>query len=297
MLLPRRPRGAAGAGLVLYDPSLLHQRVAAGAGRLVLRAGLGGLLPLRRLPRLPDPEWWAAFLADVAAPVAGPVAAAAFRAGHLASGNPVRATALLVGATGRPVAFAKLAFGGDGDSLLAADVLRLVTAADPGPFRVPELLDAGEYRGADYLLQAPMPPRHVGAGRRPELLAAVVDDVQRRLAGMSRPPGTPAHHLPVHGSMSPANLRIDPTGTAWLIDWDRARWGPPLADELRYWIAYHGHRWGPAGRRAARALADTARRATPDQIQEALAWRIATRPREPDRRQQRLRDALAARLS
>ncbi len=297
VLLPRRPGGAARTGLVLYDPSLLHQKVAARAGRLLLRAGLGGLLPLRRLPRLPDPAWWSSFIADVAEPVAGPVAAAAFRPGHLTSGNPVRATALLIGAAAEPLAFVKLALGGDGDgSLLAADVLRLVAAGGPGRFRVPELLAAGEYRGAEYLLQAPMPARHVGAGWRPGLVAAVVDDVQVRLGGLDRPPGTPPHHVPVHGSLSPANLRLDGDGTPWLIDWDRTGWGPSLADELRYWIAYHGHRPGPVGRRADRALADTSRRGRLGEVGEALAWRIATRPREPDGRQQRLRDALAARL-
>ncbi len=297
VLLPRRPSGAARAGLVLYDPSLPHQRVAARAGRLLLKAGLGGLLPLRRLPRLPDPDWWAAFVTEVAEPVAGPVAATAFRAGHLTSGNPVRATALLVGAAGEPRAFVKLAIGGDGESQLAADVLRRLATLGPGRFRVPELLAAGEYRDAEYLLQAPMPARHTGAGRRPGLVAAVVDDVQQRLREQARPPATPAHHVPVHGSLSPANLRLDRSGTPWLIDWDRAGWGPPLADELRYWIAYHGHRPGPAGRHAARALADTSRRGTPEQVGEALAWRIAARPLEPDRGQQRLRDALAARLS
>lgn len=293
VLLPRAPAGAAEAGLVLYDPSLLHQRVAIRAGRVLLRLGLGRMLPVRSMPALPDPDWWAAWLAAVVEPQVGPVTAAAFRAGHARSGNPPRTTALLIDRHGRPLAFAKLS----PEPALGREALRLLAESHPGAFRVPALLAAGSFEGAEYLLQAPMPAGHAGPGRRPDLLAAVVDDLQRRLQALPRPAGLPAGHVPVHTAVSPGNLRVDGAGDAWLIDWDKAQWGPPLTDELRYWLAYYAPRRGTVARRARRVVELTAARGDRAQVERALAWRIGFRPAEPDRPQQRMRDAVAALLS
>ncbi len=296
VLLPRRPRSAAVAGLALYDPSLVHQRVAAIGGRLLLRLGLAGVLPVRGEPKLPDSAWWHRWLAEVVTPKVGAPAVAAFRAGHAVTGNPPRVTALLMAADGRPLAFAKLSPAVEGGSRLGADALRLLDGTEDGSFHVPRLLGVGAYEGAEYVLQAPMPARHVGAGRRPDLVAVVAADVRRRLAGLARPSGTPAGHVPVHTALSPGNLRLDRAGQAWLIDWDKAQWGPPGTDELRYWLAYYARRPGPRSWQAGRVAALAAGGDGESALRRALEWRIAFRPEEPDRPQQQLRDAVAARL-
>jgi aminoglycoside phosphotransferase (APT) family kinase protein len=51
----------------------------------------------------------------------------------------------------------------------------------------------------------------------------------------------------MHGDFVPWNLREDSLGQLWLLDWEDAGWGPPLADFVRYVVAYHSLGWtGPA---------------------------------------------------
>ena len=72
----------------------------------------------------------------------------------------------------------------------------------------------------------------------------VAEDVSLALEGLLPvPAGTPAHWRPMHGDYVPWNLREDPRGQLWLIDWEDARWGPPLADLVRYVVAYHSLGW------------------------------------------------------
>ena len=56
--------------------------------------------------------------------------------------------------------------------------------------------------------------------------------------------GIPPHWRPIHGDYVPWNLREDSSGQLWLLDWEDAGWGPPLADFVRYIVAYHSlSRW------------------------------------------------------
>jgi hypothetical protein len=74
--------------------------------------------------------------------------------------------------------------------------------------------------------------RHRPIARPP--LAAVVDGVQRALRHLVRPSGLPPHWLPMHGDLSPWNLRTDSAGRSVLFDWEEAGFGPPGADEVYY---------------------------------------------------------------
>jgi len=61
----------------------------------------------------------------------------------------------------------------------------------------------------------------------------VVAQLQERLRPMPRPPGTPAHWTPMHGDLTPWNLRWA-AGQRWLLDWEDVGYGPPGADALYY---------------------------------------------------------------
>lgn len=58
-------------------------------------------------------------------------------------------------------------------------------------------------------------------------------DLATRLHDLPRPPGTPDHHVPIHGDVAPYNLRRTPRGLA-LFDWEGAGWGPPGSDVRMY---------------------------------------------------------------
>ena len=47
-----------------------------------------------------------------------------------------------------------------------------------------------------------------------------------------------SHWRPMHGDLVPWNLREDRQGQLRLLDWEDAGWGPPLADLLRFIVAY-----------------------------------------------------------
>jgi aminoglycoside phosphotransferase (APT) family kinase protein len=55
----------------------------------------------------------------------------------------------------------------------------------------------------------------------------------------------------MHGDFVPWNLREDSQGQLWLLDWEDAGWGPPLADLVRYAVAYHSLGWNRPARIAA----------------------------------------------
>ncbi len=58
-------------------------------------------------------------------------------------------------------------------------------------------------------------------------------DLAERLSTLVRPPGTPRDHVPVHGDLTPWNLRRTPRGLA-LFDWEAAGWGPAGSDLATY---------------------------------------------------------------
>jgi hypothetical protein len=67
----------------------------------------------------------------------------------------------------------------------------------------------------------------------------VAADASQALDGVvEKPPDIPAHWRPMHGDLVPWNLRQDKRGQLWLLDWEDAGWGPPLADLLRFIVAY-----------------------------------------------------------
>ncbi len=80
-------------------------------------------------------------------------------------------------------------------------------------------------------------------------MSRVAEDVSVALEGvLPRPDDIPAHWRPIHGDFVPWNLREDERGQLWLLDWEDAGWAPPLADLVRYIVAYHSLGWSSPAR-------------------------------------------------
>lgn len=266
VMLPSSPRRAARAGLALYETVETRQRVAALAGRVITTAGLSRLLPRNDRPEV-DRQWWRTFVAQVVQPQVGPIASIAFRV----PGNP-RVSALLMDGDGRPVAFAKLLNSAAPERTAALS--RLLSSQDTTTFRVPRTLAEGAHDGWDYRLLEPLPE---GAHRSPPFLpatvAAIADEFHERAAGLPRPAGIPEGHVLCHADLTPRNLRLAADRRWWLFDWDNARWGPRMSDELRYWCAWFSYRRRPdVDRDARRVHGLLRRRGTEAEIQEAVHW-------------------------
>ena len=144
---------------------------------------------------------------------------------------------LALGRDGKPLLFAVVAPESDGgvrDHMLP-----------PPSFRVTACVDSFSYENWSVRQYEPLPRLHVPAKWDAHRIRRVAEDASVSLEGLlPRPDDTPAHWRPMHGDYVPWNLRADSSGQLWLIDWEDAGWGPPLADFVRYIVAYHSlSRW------------------------------------------------------
>ena len=110
-------------------------------------------------------------------------------------------------------------------------------------FRVPACLDSFDYDGWHARVIEPLPRYHRATAWEPARIRRVVEDIPKSLDGLlARPESMPAHWGPLHGDFVPWNLRESKDGQFWLVDWEDAGWGPPLADAVRYFVAHHSLR-------------------------------------------------------
>ena len=111
-------------------------------------------------------------------------------------------------------------------------------------FRVPACRHSFTYAGWSVREFEPLPQFHRPARWDPERIRQVAADISRALEGrLERSPDVPSHWLPMHGDLVPWNLREDEHGQFWVLDWEDAGWGPPLADLFRFMVAYHSLSW------------------------------------------------------
>jgi hypothetical protein len=266
LLVPRRPRRAVAAALALYEAVEPRQRILLAAAQVGAAVGAPRLVrPVAEVPPGLDPTWWAAWTDAVARPEVGPVAQVAFRVPPNG-----RVAALLLAEGGEPVGFAKVLPRPPGP--LHDTINRALQAGSA--FAAPMVLAEGTFRGVTYRLDTPLP---AGAHRRPPhdppRIRAVIDEWQSQLASLAPPPEVPPDWVVCHGDFTPRNLRVFRDAGWWLIDWDNARWGPRLADELHYWCAEYCWRWRPrADRDARRVLSLLRERGTDREIAAAAAW-------------------------
>jgi hypothetical protein len=266
LLLPRRPTRATTAGLALYDPVEPRQLFALRAGSLLGRLGAQLLAPRVTNGRI-DWSWWQRLVTEVAEPIVGPV-------GHLAFRVPGsrRIAALLLDQRGQPLGFVKTTEGPR--SALAQAVDRSFAVSPPRSFLVVDTLRDDRLDDVHFRVLAPLPEGpHRPPPLEPSRVRAVIDEFHAGADVLDRPEGTPSHHVPCHADMTPRNLRVLADGRWALFDWDAVRWGPRLADELRYWcaaLAYGGIT--DTEQAAARVVSRLRARGDDAEIHEAAVW-------------------------
>ena len=122
-------------------------------------------------------------------------------------------------------------------------------------FRVATCIDSFRDDRWSVRLYEPLPRLHRPARLDAPRIRRVSEEASRALEQLlPRVHGIPSHWRPMHGDFVPWNLREDSQGQLWLLDWEDAGWGPPLADFVRYVVAHHSLGWT----RPARIAADVA---------------------------------------
>lgn len=273
ILVPVESRATARAGLAMYTPC--RRRGEAGqtlAWRAISWFG-PGILPGRAVEWTPpDPaERWDRLMSRLRR-LAGDFD------GHAVyerrEGRPGVLLALL--RAGATIAFVKIRLEPDDAPGVEAQALEMVARSDHATFASPQLMGSGDLDGWSYVVTSPLP-----AGRHRMLRdgppPALYREVSASLAGLPRPVDTPGHWQPMHGDLTPWNLRSFGNGP-WLIDWESAGWGPPHADEVLY-------------RATAAALGRPVSAPLPPDSEEAIQhWRTEVR----ERAARRLRSGLPA---
>lgn len=229
ILVPTTSRAAARIGLAMYTPCRrrgeLTQDVAWGAVGI---AG-PGVLPGRTVGwEPPEPRArWQRLLRKVRKTVGE------FDDHVIYERREGRAGVLLVLIQNdAPLAFVKIRLEEDDAIANEAATLELLGTTDHPSFSAPQLMTSGTVEGWPYLVTSPLP-----AGRHRMLTdgppPGLFDDVAAALGELPRPEETPDHWVPMHGDLTPWNLRTFGKGS-WLIDWETAGFGPPHADEVLY---------------------------------------------------------------
>jgi hypothetical protein len=267
LLLPHAPRRATLAGLALYDTVRPRQRLMLTAGTGLARLGLQHALPSNTRGDV-DWSWWEQLAGEALEPMVGHV-------GHLAlrvPPAPFSACGLYLADDGRPLAFVKADTPPpDPDE---ASVLELLRSAELATFRTPMPIRIDHQDGIAYRVLEPLPegPHHDPPFDPPRLWR-IIDEFRELLTALPRPPSVDAQHVPCHGDLHVRNLRRASDGQLWLFDWERFRWAPRLADELRYWSSHFGGRARGRDDEHARTVLDLLRRRGSDEeILAALRW-------------------------
>lgn len=278
LLLSPAPSRAVVNGLGLFDAHTPLRELAVSGARALARSRVTLLLRTPRSARSVDGTFWDGWVADVAAPVTGPVGSAAL------ARRTGRDDVLLMDRRGVPLAFVKMGTSPESRQRMEHELGILLRIQDgrPTAFRVPRLLGRGGDGERTWHILEPLPDGpHTRPAEDPGQTAVVVDDLRRCLAGLPRSAETPARFVPGHGDLTHRNLRRASDGRLWLFDWEYARWMPRLADELRYWAAHFAHRLIPRPRVSARRILEILRsRGTDRDIREAVAWPEFNRPGE-----------------
>ena len=136
----------------------------------------------------------------------------------------------LVDADGRTLVV-KLGLSGTGIER-EVEALRLL-ADDPLPgIATPRLVASGRRGDTVWIATSATGLRRQHAAID-EPLRSFEADLAKRLSALDRPADAASDHVPVHGDLTPWNLRRTPRGLA-LFDWEAAGWGPAGSDLAWY---------------------------------------------------------------
>jgi hypothetical protein len=278
LILPVGPPRALSNAFGLVDAHTPARSLLVACARGFSKTGMMPLIPVRRKPANEVGHRLQQLLPKVAGSLhqEPAVMAVAIRDGRI--------DVLLMDPAGVPVAFLKLATGANAEGRMTSEARVLEGIRTPAKARahIPRILARGEVDGRSFHVYEPLPDGpHGRPAPDPELIAAVAHDVRDRLADLPRRGDVPIHFVPGHGDFTHRNLRAAGDGSLWLLDWEYARWMPPLADELRYWTAHHAYSLRLNPRRAAGHIVNVLRtRGSDDDIREAVAFPVFNRPRE-----------------
>lgn len=229
--LPVQSSGAAAATLLLWAPcrplAIAVQRV---AYTLIQRSGVG-VLPGRRARW--EPPWnhveWAEVEDSFRSLVGQFDAVGVYE--RRQSNRSGFALLLVTGA--RPVAFVRVArhLSDNQASKLEHEfaTLTLIANQQPESFVAPHPIALGQVGEWEYLIMSPLADTmHAPAVRVADEM--IVEEIQERLGKLPRPVEIPEHWKPMHGDLTPWNLRAIRDERPRLVDWEDAGWGPPGAD-------------------------------------------------------------------
>jgi hypothetical protein len=224
VLLPRGNRRGARHGVALATASSTAARFAQRGALLAVGVGGTALLPGARV--VWDPPMGAHEIAAIVD--AWRDAGLRFDAWSVYERPQAARAGFGVLLSGADPAFVKLEPSTGARLVREARALRALARGRPAVFRVPLVRAEGEHAGWRWLATSCLP-----AGlHRPALTAPVeqvADDIARCLGGTFAGDDVRAGWVPMHGDLTPWNLRRVRRGT-WLIDWEHAGFGPAGAD-------------------------------------------------------------------
>ena len=239
--IPTSSRRAALAALALYAPckrrAIWAQRLAWFGTRLCGPALLPGSSTAWEPPMGRDT--WEAILATLRLEVGSFDVLAAYH--RLQRTRP--GLALLLLRADHPVAFVKVRYGPASTLLNEARAQGEVWRFGPTSVAVTQPLCVGQACGWHYFATSALPPRLHRPPSNPPL-SAIVAEIAEALSHHPKDPATPPHWTPMHGDFAPWNLRSVQGSGLWLLDWENAAWGPPMADEVFYRASHAGLRGG-----------------------------------------------------
>jgi len=133
----------------------------------------------------------------------------------------------------RPIAFVRLLRGDPGRLRKEYRILESVACHGPASFRapVPLAVETVSSGWGALLTTAFSGPHHVPRAAPARLIGR---EITAALSGLPRAPATSAGWEPMHGDLTPWNLREREDGSLCLLDWEEAAWGPPGADAVLY---------------------------------------------------------------
>jgi hypothetical protein len=231
VLVPLHPRDDAPAALTLYSPSRRRAMLVRDAAWWLLRRAGAWALPWRDAPWCPPMACgtWEILLEGLQKHV-GPRTSLAF---YRPRDHYRNSFAMLWMRNGDPAAFVKVAaLDSATGPPMEWHALAAVAAADPRTFRAPRPIALVEQDGWRAIAMTALPSaRHGPARTDPSLIGS---EISRCLTSLPRPEGVAEHWTPMHGDLTPWNLRSVDAGLPMLLDWADAGWGPPGADEVLY---------------------------------------------------------------
>lgn len=173
----------------------------------------------------------------------------------------------------KAVGFLKLREG-DSESLHREyEALTMLALSKPRTFSTPSVIDYGSIQEWHFLLTTALPSAPHRVPHAPAI-RQIVTEIETALSTMHRPTSISDTWRPMHGDLTPWNLRRLRNGRLTLFDWEETSWGPEGADEVLY--------------RATEA-ALSGRKASPSRATEAIwFWRTLFTER-PDRTKRDIR--------